>query len=138
MRADAEQMKVKLMPLNEARGPLFKIRRDPRITRFGRFIRKYSIDELPQLINVLKGEMSLAGPRPAVPEEVVQYEEWQKKRFDVLPGVTGLSQVSGRSDLTFDEIVRLDVYYIENWSLSLDLQILLKTIPAVLSGKGAY
>jgi exopolysaccharide biosynthesis polyprenyl glycosylphosphotransferase len=138
MQMDAEQRKVELMALNEAQGPLFKIRRDPRITRFGRFIRKYSIDELPQLINVLKGEMSLVGPRPPVPEEVAQYEEWQKKRFDVLPGITGLPQVSGRSDLTFDEVIRLDIYYIENWSLALDLQILLKTIPAVLSGRGAY
>jgi lipopolysaccharide/colanic/teichoic acid biosynthesis glycosyltransferase len=101
-------------------------------------LRRFSLDELPQLYNVLRGEMSLVGPRPNLPEEVEQYEEWHKKRLSVSPGITGLWQVSGRSDLTFDEMVLLDLYYVENWSISLDLNVLLRSIPAVLRGRGAY
>jgi len=138
MCEDAEIRKEDLMHLNEVEGALFKIKKDPRITRVGKLIRRYSIDELPQLINVLKGQMSLVGPRPPVPEEVEKYEDWQTQRFDLLPGMVGLPQVSGRSDLTFDEVIRLDLYYIENWSLLLDFKILLKAIPVVLFGRGAY
>jgi exopolysaccharide biosynthesis polyprenyl glycosylphosphotransferase len=134
----AESMKGNLKDLNEAQGALFKIRNDPRVTRVGRIIRRYSIDELPQLINVFKGEMSLVGPRPPLPDEVHMYEVWQMKRIGSLPGMVGLPQVSGRSDLTFDEVVRLDLFYIENWSLLLDLKILLKAIPVVFLGRGAY
>jgi len=114
MRADAEKMKTELEHMNEAQGPLFKIRNDPRITRVGRMIRKFSIDEVPQLVNVIKGDMSLVGPRPPLPTEVDQYETWQRKRFEVLPGMTGLAQISGRSDLNFDETLQYDFYYIEN------------------------
>ena len=138
MRADAADLQAQLAAFNEARGPLFKIRDDPRITRVGRMIRRLSIDELPQLFNVLKGEMSLVGPRPPLPSEVDQYEAWQRKRFEVLPGLTGLSQISGRSDLSFDETLRYDFYYIENWSPLQDIKIMLKTAPKVLLGKGAY
>lgn len=138
MYQDAEERKPSLMHLNEADGPIFKMRNDPRVTKIGRIIRRLSIDEFPQVINVLKGEMSLVGPRPYPTAESEQFRGYQKRRFDVLPGMTGLAQVSGRSDLTMDETIRLDIYYIENWSPLLDLKILLKTIPAVLSGKGAY
>ena len=117
---------------------MFKIRDDPRLTRVGRLLRRISLDELPQLWNVLRGEMSLVGPRPPTPGEVGGYQEWHKKRLDGRPGLTGLWQVSGRSLLSFDETVLLDIYYIENWSLWLDLKILLRTIPKVLSGEGAY
>ena len=101
-------------------------------------MRRFSIDEIPQLYNVLKGEMSVVGPRPHMPAEVAHYKDWQRRKFDVLPGMTGLTQVRGRKDLSLDDMVRLDIYYIEKWSPFLDLQILLKTIPAVLWGKGAY
>ena len=138
MYQDADARKAELADLNEAQGPLFKIRNDPRRTKVGRFIRKFSIDELPQLINVFKGEMSLVGPRPPVPSEVAQYEAWQRKRFEVLPGITGMSQINGRSDLSFDETLRFDFYYIENWSPLVDLKIMLKTIPKVILGRGAY
>jgi len=138
MRADAEALKTQLADQNEQRGPLFKIRRDPRITRVGRVIRKLSIDEIPQLVNVLRGEMSMVGPRPPLPSEVDQYAPWQRKRFEALPGITGLAQISGRSDLSFDETLRFDFFYIENWSPLMDLKILLKTVPRVLAGKGAY
>ena len=138
MYRDADARKEDLTGLNEAQGPLFKIRNDPRRTRVGRFIRKFSIDELPQLINVFKGEMSLVGPRPPLPSEVAQYDTWQRKRFEVLPGITGLAQISGRSDLMFDETLRFDFYYIENWSPLVDLKIMLKTIPKVILGRGAY
>ena len=114
------------------------MRNDPRQTRVGRFIRRTSLDELPQLLNVLNGDMSLVGPRPPIPREVEQYNDWHRRRLDVAPGVTGLWQVSGRSQLTFDEMVMLDLYYAENWSLLLDLKILLRTIPTVLLGTGAY
>lgn len=138
MREGADQEQAALNDLNEARGPLFKIRDDPRRTRVGRWIRRMSLDELPQLWNVLRGEMSLVGPRPPMPNEVEQYQEWHKRRLDVRPGITGLAQVSGRSDLTFDETALLDIYYIENWSPWMDLAILLKTIPTVLLARGAY
>jgi len=138
MVRDAEARKPSLTPLNEARGPLFKIRDDPRITPVGSWMRRWSIDELPQLWNVLKGDMSLVGPRPPLSSEVSEYEEWHFDRLEVRPGLTGLGQVRGRSDLTFDESVRLDLFYIENWSVSYDLYLVLKTIPVVLSREGAY
>jgi len=135
--AELEQSR-ELRELNEADGPLFKIRDDPRLTRVGRFLRHTSLDELPQLCNVLRGEMSLVGPRPPLPAEVSRYMEWHKRRLEVRPGMAGLPQVSGRSLLSFDEMVLLDVYYVENWSLWLDLKIMLRTIPQVLFGNGAY
>ena len=123
---------------NEASGPLFKIRDDPRVTRVGRLLRRLSIDEVPNVINVLRGEMSLVGPRPLPLRDYDQLEEWHRRRYNVLPGMTGLWQVAGRSDLTFDDLVRLDFYYIENWSIWLDISILVKTPGAVLARKGAY
>lgn len=121
---------------NEMRGPVFKMRRDPRVTPLGRFLRKYSIDELPQLWNVIRGEMSLVGPRPPLPAEVRQYQGWQRRRLSMRPGITGLWQVSGRNELDFDDWVALDLKYIDGWSLWLDLEIMLRTIPAVLKGTG--
>lgn len=138
MRPGADQQLSQLLEYNEAEGPIFKMRDDPRRTRIGAFMRRWSIDEWPQLWNVVKGDMSLVGPRPATPREVAQYEDWQLHRLDTLPGITGLWQVSGRSELGFSEQVLMDITYIENWSLGLDLRILLRTIPAVLSGKGAF
>jgi exopolysaccharide biosynthesis polyprenyl glycosylphosphotransferase len=138
MVKDAEAQKKNLEALNEADGPLFKIKADPRITRVGRYLRKWSIDEFPQIINVLKGEMSLVGPRPGTPAEVAEYEAWQHQRLQVAPGMTGLSQVSGRSDIPFAEMCLLDIYYIENWSIALDIRILMRTIPKVLRAEGAY
>jgi exopolysaccharide biosynthesis polyprenyl glycosylphosphotransferase len=141
MRVGAEdelEESSELRKMNEADGPLFKIRDDPRLTRVGRFLRRTSLDELPQLWNVWRGEMSLVGPRPPIPAEVGNYMEWHKKRLEVRPGMTGMWQVSGRSLLSFDEMVLLDIYYIENWSLWLDLKILLRTIPKVVFGEGAY
>lgn len=138
MVPDAEARKADLQALNEADGPLFKMRDDPRITRVGRFLRRRSLDELPQLWNVLKGEMSLIGPRPALPEEVESYEHWQHRRLAVLPGCAGLSQALGRSDVSFDEQVRLDLYYAENWSVGMDVRILIMIIPAIIGGHGAY
>jgi exopolysaccharide biosynthesis polyprenyl glycosylphosphotransferase len=123
---------------NEASGPLFKIRDDPRVTPVGRLLRRLSIDEVPNVINVLRGEMSLVGPRPLPLRDYDQLEEWHRRRYNVLPGMTGLWQVAGRSDLTFDDLVRLDFYYIENWSIWLDISILIKTPMAVLARKGAY
>jgi exopolysaccharide biosynthesis polyprenyl glycosylphosphotransferase len=138
MRLGADDEKDALHHLNEASGPWFKIRNDPRMTPIGKWLRRTSMDELPQLWNVLSGDMSLVGPRPPLPNEVARYEEWHKRRLDVAPGVTGLWQVSGRSELTFDEMVMLDLYYIENWSPWLDMWILIKTIPALLTARGAY
>jgi exopolysaccharide biosynthesis polyprenyl glycosylphosphotransferase len=138
MYIDAEQRKAELMAHNEADGPVFKMKRDPRITRVGRWIRKLSIDELPQLINVLKGEMSLVGPRPPVSKEVAQYTLEQRRRLDAIPGITGLQQVSGRSDLDFTTWVELDLKYIAEQSFLNDVKILLITVPAVVLGKGAY
>jgi lipopolysaccharide/colanic/teichoic acid biosynthesis glycosyltransferase len=138
MRPDADDQLAELLEYNEAEGPIFKMRDDPRRTPVGTFIRRWSIDELPQFWNVLKGEMSVVGPRPATPREVAQYEDWQLHRLETLPGITGLWQVSGRSELGFSEQVLMDIMYIENWSLGLDLRIMLRTVPAVLSGKGAF
>ena len=135
---DADQRRHEIAGLNEASGPRFKVRNDPRLTRVGRLIRRFSLDELPQLYNVLRGEMSVVGPRPNLPREVEAYQEWHKKRLTASPGITGLWQVSGRSDLTFDEMVLLDIYYVENWSMALDFHILLRSIPAVLRARGAY
>ncbi|MCG5220654.1 sugar transferase [Streptosporangium sp. KLBMP 9127] len=135
---DAERLKIELLENNEFDGVLFKMRKDPRITRVGAFLRRYSLDELPQLLNVMRGEMSLVGPRPPLPEEVRQYGEDVRRRLVVKPGMTGLWQVSGRSDLSWEESVRLDLRYVENWSLVLDLQILWKTWSAVTGGEGAY
>jgi exopolysaccharide biosynthesis polyprenyl glycosylphosphotransferase len=138
MVADAERQLEALRDRNEAGGVLFKLRQDPRVTRVGRWLRRWSLDELPQLVNILKGEMSVVGPRPPLPQEVAAYEDWQLDRLEVPPGLTGLWQVNGRSQLTFDEYVRLDLYYIENWSLAYDLFIIAKTIPMVLASRGAY
>ncbi len=134
----ADEMRKEIEHLNEAMGPVFKMATDPRVTKVGRILRRASIDELPQLINVLKGEMSLVGPRPPLPEEVKWYQPWQRRRLSMKPGITCLWQVSGRSDLSFNEWVDLDLRYIDNWSPWLDLKILLKTIPAVLLRKGAW
>jgi exopolysaccharide biosynthesis polyprenyl glycosylphosphotransferase len=138
MVVDADRRKKDLEALNEADGPIFKIKNDPRLTRVGKFLRRSSLDELPQLWNVLRGQMSLVGPRPPLQEEVDQYKPWHRQRLAVIGGLTGLWQVSGRSDLTFDELCLLDIYYIENWSLALDIRILLQTIPHSLFGRGAY
>jgi len=137
MVVNAEELKKDLMP-NAMDGPAFKMKEDPRVTKLGKFLRKYSIDELPQLLNVFLGHMSLIGPRPPVPDEAERYSDYEWRRLDVRPGMTGLWQVSGRSDVPFEERVSLDIYYIENWSFALDLKILLRTIPVVLFGKGAY
>jgi lipopolysaccharide/colanic/teichoic acid biosynthesis glycosyltransferase len=138
MVVDAEQRKAELQAFNEADGPLFKMRDDPRTTNLGRWLRRYSLDELPQLWNILLGEMSWVGPRPATPAETAQFEEWHHRRFEVMPGLTGLSQVLGRSDMSFDEMVRLDIFYAEHWSPAMDIRIMLQTVPAVLHGRGAY
>jgi exopolysaccharide biosynthesis polyprenyl glycosylphosphotransferase len=140
MVVDAEAQLVQLQQLygSDEDDLLFKLRDDPRCTRVGRFLRRSSLDELPQFSNVLLGDMSVVGPRPAVPLEVARYEEWHYDRLAVLPGLTGLWQVSGRSDLTFDEMVRLDLYYAENWSPWLDLKTILRTVPAILTARGAY
>jgi exopolysaccharide biosynthesis polyprenyl glycosylphosphotransferase len=138
MREHADQVQTDLEPLNELSGALFKIREDPRLTRVGRLLRRYSLDELPQLVNVVRGEMSLVGPRPLPMRDFNRLQDWHKKRYLVLPGITGLWQVSGRAELDFDDLVRLDFLYLERWSIMLDLSILLKTIPAVLSRRGAF
>ena len=138
MVPDAEQRKTELVALNDADGVLFKIRNDPRITRTGSWLRRWSLDELPQLINVIKGDMSLVGPRPALPAETAMYASHVRRRLVVKPGMTGLWQVNGRSNLSWDEAVRLDLRYVENWSLALDLQILWKTRTAVMHNTGAY
>ena len=139
MVADAEAKKAELLHLNHMRGPAFKIRRDPRITPLGRILRKFSIDELPQLWNVVKGDMSLVGPRPPLSEEWIDFEDWQRAKLAVVPGITCSWQVNGRSDIVdFDEWARLDLEYIERWSLWKDSKLLVRTIPAVLMGHGAY
>jgi len=138
MRSDADQVQADLESLNEASGALFKIRDDPRMTRVGRVLRRYSLDELPQLLNVVLGQMSLVGPRPLPQRDFDRLEDWHKKRYLVLPGITGLWQVSGRSELDFDDLVRLDFLYLERWSIGLDLTILVKTVPAVLMRRGAF
>jgi exopolysaccharide biosynthesis polyprenyl glycosylphosphotransferase len=137
MVEDAEERRGDLLHLNEMNGPVFKLRSDPRVTWFGRFLRRYSLDELPQLWNVLRGDMSLVGPRPPIPEEVARYQRWQRRRLAMKPGLTCLWQVSGRNDLDFDRWMQLDLEYIDSWSPMLDFKIMLKTIPAVLSGRGA-
>ena len=138
MRIDVDLTEDQLEALNESSGALFKIRDDPRVTWAGRFLRRFSLDELPQLINVVRGEMSLVGPRPLPMRDYELLEDWHKKRYLVLPGVTGLWQVSGRSELDFDDLVRLDFLYLERWSVFLDLSILFKTIPAVVMRRGAF
>jgi exopolysaccharide biosynthesis polyprenyl glycosylphosphotransferase len=138
MVAGAAELQPKLEAANEAEGALFKIRDDPRVTRVGRVLRRLSLDEIPQIVNVLKGEMSLVGPRPLPLRDYRLLEDWHRARYAVLPGMTGLWQISGRSGLTFDDLVRLDFTYLENWSIWLDITILARTIPAVLMRRGAY
>lgn len=138
MYENADQLLTALLACNQAQGPIFKMKDDPRITPVGKFLRRTSFDEMPQLINVFRGEMSLVGPRPHPLSDVAQYEEWHKARLAIKPGITGLWQVKGRSDISFEEGILMDLYYIENQSLRLYLQILLYTIPAVLSCQGAY
>jgi lipopolysaccharide/colanic/teichoic acid biosynthesis glycosyltransferase len=136
--ADADALQTQLEAANEAEGALFKIRDDPRVTRVGRFLRRLSLDEVPQLVNVLKGEMSLVGPRPLPLRDYRLLEDWHRARYAVLPGMTGLWQISGRSGLGFDDLVRLDFTYLENWSIWLDVTIIARTIPAVIMRRGAY
>lgn len=138
MVAGADDLLADLAHLNESDGVLFKIRADPRVTRAGRVLRRHSLDELPQLVNVLVGQMSIVGPRPPLPSEVQRYESEGRRRLVVKPGISGLWQVSGRSELSWDEALRLDLYYVENWSPALDAQILWRTVGAVVRGRGAY
>ncbi len=137
MVENAEAQRAKLLHLNEMNGPVFKLRRDPRVTALGRFLRRFSLDELPQLVNVIRGDMSLVGPRPPIPEEVAKYQRWQRRRLSMKPGLTCLWQISGRNEVDFDRWMELDLEYIDSWSPALDFKILLKTIPVVLSGRGA-
>jgi len=136
MVVGAEAQQAGLRDHNQADGPLFKLDDDPRVTRVGRFLRKHSIDELPQLLNVLRGEMALVGPRPPLAHEVAQYGDAVGRRLLVKPGLTGLWQISGRADLPWKEAVKLDLRYVENWSIALDLMILWKTVNVVVSGRG--
>jgi len=136
MCVDAEAQLDQVLHLNEMDGPVFKVTEDPRITRVGRWLRRYSLDEIPQLLNVLRGDMSLVGPRPALPHEVAQYEMSERRRLSMRPGLTCLWQVGGRNDLDFDEWVKLDIAYIDSWSLRKDFEILLRTVPTVLRGTG--
>ncbi|MFE9824057.1 sugar transferase [Streptomyces sp. NPDC005791] len=138
MVADAEARREHLSPANESEGPMFKMRRDPRVTRIGHTLRRTSLDELPQLLNVLRGDMSLVGPRPPLPEEVSRYDERELRRLAVRPGLTGLWQVSGRSDLSWQETVSLDLWYVDNWSVATDMGLLVRTVRAVTDGRGAY
>jgi exopolysaccharide biosynthesis polyprenyl glycosylphosphotransferase len=138
MYADASERQADLEAANEAEGALFKLKDDPRVTKVGSFLRRFSIDEVPQVLNVLRGEMSLVGPRPLPIRDYNLLEPWHRKRYLVLPGMTGLWQIAGRSDLSFDDLVRLDFYYLENWSIWLDISILLRTVPAVIAARGAY
>jgi lipopolysaccharide/colanic/teichoic acid biosynthesis glycosyltransferase len=138
MVADAEERQAEIEHLNEARGPVFKIRNDPRLTPVGKFLRKTSIDELPQLFNVLKGDMSLVGPRPLPVRDYQGFDQdWQRRRFSVRPGITCLWQINGRSSIPFEKWMELDLQYIDQWSLWMDFKILAKTIPVVLKGTGA-
>jgi exopolysaccharide biosynthesis polyprenyl glycosylphosphotransferase len=137
MASNAEAMQAQLLSQNEQGGPVFKIVNDPRVTRIGRFIRKYSIDELPQLLNILRGDMSIVGPRPPVPSEVAKYEPWQRRRLSMRPGLTCIWQVSGRNTISFAQWMMLDMAYIDHWSLGSDLGLILQTIPVVLTGRGA-
>ena len=137
MVSNAEELKAELEAKNEMDGPVFKIKHDPRITRVGRLIRKTSIDELPQLWNVFVGNMSLVGPRPPIPAEVEQYERWQMRRLSMRPGITCIWQVSGRNNIDFETWMKLDLQYIDNWTLFLDIKLLLKTVPVVLLRQGA-
>ena len=137
MHVNADRMLDKLADQNEMTGPVFKIRKDPRITPVGRILRKTSLDELPQLWNVLKGEMSLVGPRPPLPSEVDKYDPWQRRRLSMKPGITCIWQVSGRNQLPFETWMKLDLEYIDNWSLMLDFKILVKTVYVVATGYGA-
>jgi lipopolysaccharide/colanic/teichoic acid biosynthesis glycosyltransferase len=134
----AQAYQAALEDANEASGALFKIRDDPRVTRVGRVLRRFSLDEVPNVVNVLRGEMSLVGPRPLPVRDYARLQPWHRRRSNVLPGMTGLWQIAGRSDLSFDDLVRLDFYYLENWSLWLDITILVKTLPAVVVQRGAY
>jgi lipopolysaccharide/colanic/teichoic acid biosynthesis glycosyltransferase len=138
MVVDADRQQELLERANEATGALFKIREDPRVTRVGGVLRRLSLDEIPNVVNVLRGEMSLVGPRPLPLRDYERLEPWHRRRYNVLPGITGLWQVAGRSDLTFDDLVRLDFYYLENWSIWLDISILFRTPAAILSRRGAY
>jgi len=137
MVADAETRHHEVAGLNELSGPMFKAKRDPRITPVGRWLRKWSLDELPQLVNVLRGDMSLVGPRPSLPHEIKQFQAWQKRRLSVRPGLTGLWQVSGRNQVDFEQWMKLDLEYIDRWSIGMDLKILSKTLPVVVTGRGA-
>jgi lipopolysaccharide/colanic/teichoic acid biosynthesis glycosyltransferase len=138
MVADAAGLQPELEASNEASGALFKMRDDPRVTRVGRALRRLSLDEIPQIANVLRGEMSLVGPRPLPLRDYELLEDWHRARYAVLPGMTGLWQISGRSGLSFDDLVRLDFTYLENWSIWLDITIIVKTVPAVIRRQGAY
>jgi lipopolysaccharide/colanic/teichoic acid biosynthesis glycosyltransferase len=137
MACDAEKKKDKFMHLNEMSGPVFKIKNDPRITRVGRILRKLSLDEFPQFYNVLKGDMSLVGPRPPLPNEVEKYQPWQHRKLSVKPGLTCIWQVSGRNNIDFDRWMKQDLEYIDNWSLKKDAELIIKTIPAVIKSRGA-
>jgi lipopolysaccharide/colanic/teichoic acid biosynthesis glycosyltransferase len=138
MVVDADARKAELTAANENDGLMFKIRRDPRVTRVGRLLRRCSLDELPQLLNVLSGEMSLVGPRPPLPDEVARYDEVELRRLSVKPGITGLWQVSGRSELSWDETLALDLRYVDNWSFLGDVDVMARTFRAVVDGRGAY
>ncbi len=138
MIQNADDYLEELKSLNDRGGPVFKMKNDPRVTAVGHWLRRYSLDEIPQLLNVLRGEMSWVGPRPQVLWEAAAYDDWAQKRLNVLPGITGLWQVSGRAQLTYEEMIDLDVFYIEHWSPGMDLKIILKTVPVVLGGEGAY
>ena len=137
MVTNAEALKAQLAKTNEQTGPVFKMKNDPRVTRTGRFIRKYSIDELPQLINVLRGDMTVVGPRPPVPDEVAKYEAWQRRRLSVRPGLTCIWQVSGRNQISFEDWMYLDMQYIDHWSLAHDFNLIFRTVPVVITGRGA-
>ena len=137
MVANAEALKASLLKSNEQAGPVFKMKHDPRVTAVGRFMRKHSIDELPQLVNVLRGDMSIVGPRPPVPSEVASYETWQRRRLSVRPGLTCVWQVSGRNEISFQDWMLLDMRYIDHWSLREDFSLICRTVPVVLTGRGA-